>query len=86
MSCREKELDRFEVAKILENFLQSTGSPWEWDDFTLGMSFRDPVLEAIRQRCAGLGKEFPPDSPNKYCGDEGLKVLQSYVSELRRTG
>jgi hypothetical protein len=70
----------------LENFLQGSGSSWEWDDFTLSLSFQDPTLEAIRQRCAGLGKEFPPGSPDKYCGEGGLKVLQSYISELRKTG
>jgi hypothetical protein len=84
MSRRKAELDRFEVAKILENFLQGSGSPWEWDDFALGMSFRNPTLEAIRQRCIGLGNEFPPASPNSYCGEEGLMVLQCYIRELRK--
>lgn len=82
----KKEPDRFEVAKILEDFLQGSGSPWKWDDFTLGMSFRDPVLEAIRQRCAGLSREFPPATPEKYCGEEGLQVLRSYISELHNAG
>ncbi len=84
MSSGKAELDKFEVAKILEDFLQGSGSPWAWDDFTLGMSFRDPMLESIRRRCAGLSQEFPPTSPGKYCGEEGLKVLRAYVSELRR--
>lgn len=84
---KEKELDRFDVAKILEDFLQGTGGPWDWDDFTQGMApLRDPNLEAIRGRCASLGKEFPPTSPGWYCGEEGLKVLQSYITELRKTG
>lgn len=87
MSRIEKELDRFDVAKILEDFLQGAGGPWDWDDFNQGTSpLRDSNLEAIRRRFAGLGTEFPPDSPNKYCGNEGFKVLQSYVRELRRTG
>jgi hypothetical protein len=86
MPCKEKEMDRLEVAKILENFLKGSGTPWEWDDFTQGMSLKDPGLEAIRRRCAGLGTEFPPRTPNEYCGEEGLKVLQSYIAELRKTG
>ncbi len=81
-----KETDRLEVARILENFLHGLGSPWEWDDFTQGMSLKDPRLEAIRQRCAGLSKEFPALSPSEYCGEEGRKVLRSYITELRKTG
>lgn len=80
---QEKELGRLEVADILENFLRGSGTPWEWDDFTLGMSFSDTRLEAIRRRSAGLGEEFPPASPHEYCGEEGLKVLQSYIRQLR---
>lgn len=84
MSAREKELDRFEVAKILEDFLQGTGGPWDWDDFTQGMSpLKDRDLEAVRRRCASLGKEFPPPSPGWFCGEEGLKVIRSYISKLR---
>jgi len=87
MSRRGKELDRLEVAKILENFVQGTGGPWEWDDFTQGMSpLKDTKLEAVRRRCAGLGKEFPPTSPGWYCSEEGLEVLRSYVKELRNAG
>lgn len=64
MSRREGELDRFEIAKILEDFLQGSGGPWDWDDFTQGMApLRDPGLEAIRARCAGLGVEFPQLPP-----------------------
>lgn len=87
MSRKEKELDRIDVAKILEDFLQATGEPWDWDDFTQGMSpLRDPNLESIRRRCASLAKEFPPTQPGWYCGEEGLKVLQSYVADLRKKG
>lgn len=86
MSRKEQELDRFDVAEILEDFLQGTGGPWDWDDFTQGMTpLRDPDLEAIRRRCASLGKEFPPTRTGWYCGEEGLKVLRSYVDELRNT-
>ena len=80
----EEQLDRFEVAKILENFLEGSGTSWEWDDFTLGTSLKDRALEAIRVRCAGLSKEFPPTSPGHYCSDEGLKVIRSYISDLRK--
>ena len=83
MPYRVKEMDRLEVAKVLENFLQDLGAPWEWDDFTQGPSLKDPELEAIRRRCASLGAEFPAASPNHYCGEEGLKVLRTYITSLR---
>ena len=83
MVHEEREPDRFEVAKIIEDFVSGKGSPWEWDDFTLGMSFKDDELEAVRRRCAGLAKEFPPTSPHQYCGQEGLDVLQYYIRQLR---
>lgn len=85
MPYRGKEMDRLEVAKVLENFLEGLGASWEWDDFTQGMSLKDPGLEAIRRRCAGLGTEFPAASPNQYCGTEGLKVLRSYIISLRQS-
>lgn len=86
MSPQEEELDRLDVAEILEDFLQGTGDQWDWDDFTQGRPpLPDPDLEAIRRRCASLGKEFPPTRPGWYCSEEGLKVLRSYITALRQT-
>jgi hypothetical protein len=79
-----KELSRFEVAEILERFLDGSSGPWDWDDFTRGMSFRDRALEAIRLRCSCLSEEFPPTAPNRYCGEKGLEVIRSYIAELRK--
>ena len=82
---RKHELTRQEVAQILEDFLDGSGKPWDWDDFTLGMSLENDELEAIRVRARGLGQEFPPDSPNEYCNEQGLAVLRDYVRQLRNS-
>jgi hypothetical protein len=79
-----RTLTREEVAQILEDFLEgSRGSPYSWDGFTLGMSFEDESLEAIRIRCAGLSEEFPPDNEKKYCNEQGLNVMRDYIRRLR---
>jgi len=80
---RKYKLSEQEVAQILEDFLQSKGSPWAWDDFTLGMSFEDNRLEEMRKRCAGLSREFPPDKPNEYCNERGRDVIRCYIQQLR---
>lgn len=72
-----------EVAQILEDFLEGTGSRWAWDDFTLGMSFEDKNLEEIRIRCAGLTQEFPSDNPNEFCNEQGREVIRGYVKQLK---
>lgn len=72
-----------DVADIIQDFLEGTAAALDWDQFTLGMSFRDSRLESIRVRCAGLSEEFPPTQPNMYCSEEGLNVLWGYVKELR---
>ena len=80
---KKSNLTRQEVAQILEDFLEGRGSALAWDDYTLGMSFEDELLERIRIRCARLGEEFPPDSPNEYCNAYGRKVIRDYIKQLR---
>lgn len=80
---KKNKLSHQEVAKILEDFLEGTGSRWAWDDYTLGMSFDDANLERIRARCAGLSREFPADSPNEYCNEQGRNIIRDYVKQLR---
>jgi hypothetical protein len=80
---RKHELTRQEVAQILEDFLNGSGKPWDWDDFTLGTSLENSELEAIRVRVRGLGQEYPPDNPNEYSNEQGLAVLRDYVRQLR---
>jgi hypothetical protein len=78
-----RELSAEEVANVLERFVEGTGRHWEWDDYSLGMSFKDKRLEEIRVRCVGLSFEFPPDGPGKYCNEQGIQVIRNFVQELR---
>ncbi len=80
---KKYKLSNQEVAQILEDFLESRGSRWAWDDYTLGMSFEDKHLEDIRIRCVGLSQEFPPDNPNEYCNEHGRDVIREYIKQLR---
>ena len=83
MFWKKDKLTYEEVAQILEGFLEGRQDRWSWDGFTLGMSFEDPYLEAIRVRCNGLDSEFPPDKPHHYCNEKGVDVLRGYIRELR---
>jgi hypothetical protein len=80
---RKSKLTRQEVAQILEEFLEGTGSWFAWDSLTLGMSFEDEYLEKIRIRCAQLSQEFPPEKPHEYCNEHGRDVIRDYINELR---
>jgi hypothetical protein len=80
---KRRKLNAGEVARILEDFLEGTGGPWDWDDFTSGMSLDDPELEEIRNRCTGLWAEFPSDNPRHYCSEQGRKVIRDYIRQLR---
>jgi hypothetical protein len=72
-----------EVAVTLENFIDGGGSPWDWDVYTLGVSFEDPYLRNIQIRMANLGNQFPPLQKGHYCGPEGIEVIRCYIRELR---
>jgi hypothetical protein len=74
---------RGEMADTIEQFVQ--GICWQrvWDDFC-SVPIIDPQLDAIRQRCAGLPKEFPPTEKNGYCSEAGIAVLRGIVQELRQ--
>ena len=78
-----KELTRLEVADLLEDFLNETGGPWDMDDFTTGMAFKDKRLQEIQIRCANLWREFPPLRETSYTNEHGIQVMRDYISELR---
>ena len=73
---------RGEMADTIEQFLQ--GVCWQrvWDDFC-ATPIIDPQLDAIRQRCAGLPKEFPPTQKGHYCSEAGFEAMGEMVKELR---
>jgi hypothetical protein len=70
------------VASVLQGFVDGTGEPWEWDDFT-SVRIREPRLDAIRMRCATLPVTYPPTQEGHYCSDEGMRVLTEIIRSLR---
>lgn len=70
-----------EVAEIIEQFLDGTGGPWDWDDFT-SIRIADPELEAIRVRCVEL---HHATISGQYCGPDGLAEMRRMVDQLRDT-
>jgi len=81
---KKYNLTNLKVAQILEDFLEDRGSPFAWDDFTLGMSMDDQRQEEIRRRCVNLTGEFPPTHPGEYCNEQGREVIRDYIKELRK--
>jgi hypothetical protein len=72
-----------EIAQVIEDFLSGKGGRWDWDDFTSIRINDTPELDAIRIRCATLPDSHPPDRPGCYCNDEGIRVLESILNDLR---
>ena len=70
------------VADLIQEMIDGNSQGWDWDDFTT-IPIKDPYLDGIRQRCARLWKEYPPDRKADYCGPKGVEIMESYVAELR---
>lgn len=68
-----------EVARYLRDFIEGTGSHWDWDDFE-HMSIADPELEAIRDRASRVRE--PIDSG----GWATLRGLLAEAETLARRG
>jgi hypothetical protein len=75
----------YEVAQVIEDFLNGTGGPYDWAEFC-DVPIIEEDLEEIRVRCATLDLEFPPERPGYYCSSAGLDVLRDYVRRLREGG
>ena len=78
-----KTLGRLDVAQILENFLEGTGGPYDWDDSISVGIVADERLEHIQRHVNLLSEEFPPEKPGHYCNEQGLDVIRRYIAELR---
>ncbi len=76
------DLSKDDVTGIIQAMIDGNSQGWDWDDFT-SIPINDPYLDRIRQRCAGLWKEYPPDRKGNYCGPKGVEIMRSYVAELR---
>jgi len=83
LSKRRHSQTPSDVARALEDFVNGTGSRWDWDDF-VSHPIQDPALEAIRVRCLTLDREFPPEKPGQFCGERGRDILREYARQLRQ--
>ena len=72
-----------EAAEVIDRFLQGTGAPYAWDDFT-SVRCTDPVVEAARLRCVSVRDEHPSERPGEYCSAPGLSVLRDLATSLRQ--
>jgi hypothetical protein len=79
-----QNLTSSEVRQILLSFLDGSGGPWDWDDFT-SLRIADSALDRIRERCAGLCQEFPPERPNEYCSDAGTRIILEFIQQLTQS-
>jgi hypothetical protein len=68
---------RAELQKILDG-----SDPWAFDDFTSVGPLKDPRMEAIRQRCAGLPEEFPPETKGQNFSPRGTEIVRGFINEL----
>ena len=60
-----------EVVDYLEDFINGTGSDWDWDDF-VSIPIADPALDTIRERAS----RFPEP-------EVGLSELKALLQEAK---
>ncbi len=83
MAASARKETYLDVAKMLSNFVDGGGGPWDWDDYTSAMSYADdPYLQEVQQRMIYLDREFPSGGKG-YCGEGGIEVIRAYVKDLR---
>ncbi|MHC4218327.1 MAG: hypothetical protein ACYSU7_07705 [Planctomycetota bacterium] len=79
---REEIREWNSAADAIEAFLTGSDVFSEWTQF-LNTAQEDRRLEQLRINCNNLPKEYPPEAGENYCGQEGLDLLEVYVSQLR---
>jgi hypothetical protein len=73
-----------EVAKLLSDFLGGGGGGHGWDDFISSPEWYVPnELEVFRQVWSELPALFPPTEARSYCGEEGVRLLEGALRDLR---
>jgi hypothetical protein len=77
----KRKATREDVAKSIEDFVNGTGGPWDWDDF-VSCRIANEELETIRIKCLRLQSEYP-GGPNRWCDEQGRDVLRGLVRQLR---
>lgn len=79
---RHSRISPFDMANIIERFIDGKSTDWEWDDF-ISSPVSDHSLDKIRIRCSQLDKEFPPLKLGEYTNEKGIEILRQYVRYLR---
>ena len=76
------EVTRLEAATLIDQFLQSSVGPYDWDDF-ISTRHRDPVVQRASRMCAALDKLHPAETREHYCNASGLELLRTLAIGLR---
>jgi len=63
-----------QIADIIDNFLNGTSGPYEWQDFVT-YPFKTPELERIRKECSDIKAKYPPDNTKDWCNELGKNAL-----------
>ena len=71
------------VGSIIQSMAMRECSSDEWRRFTAA-PIEHPELEAIRLRCLGLPKIYPPETSDDYCGAEGRQIMFRITDGLYR--
>jgi hypothetical protein len=77
----KRKATREDVAKSIENFVNGSGGPWDWDDF-ISCRIADEELEAIRIKCLRTQSEYPGGATQS-CNQQGIDVLRDLARQLR---
>ncbi len=74
--------ERSEAADAIEAFVTQSDVFSDWDKF-IASPAEDPELEEVRQFCAKVTQEFPPDGVDEPCGEAGVEALEACAAQLR---
>ena len=72
-----------QIADGIDEFLNGTAGPYEWQDFITHQAIKDPHLESIRQECAAIARKYPPESKTEWCNELGKNELLKISERVR---
>jgi len=71
-----------DAARIIENFVNGTCGPYDWDEFLNG-SKKDTDLQKIREECEHVECNYPASNEHEWCNDDGGRALMEIAARLR---
>ena len=74
-------MTRHDLIKIIENFLDDAGGPWEWDDFTSSPKSIEKI-EVVRIEIMSIEKRNPAINEG-WCSEDGLTELGDLLGRLK---